>query len=526
MMSTVRRALPHLLAVLLLGACGETGTPARRTLVDSRDSYDPRSLDPALSTDVPTGRAVAYVFDGLTRVTEQAEVVPNLATRWDVSTDGRTYTFHLARGVTFHDGTPFGARDVEHSFMRVLDPKTRGGRGWPLYPIDGAREVAEGKVATIRGLAVLDDSTVRMTLTAPFSIFPKLLALPVASIVPRRTPADFGERPVGTGPWRFVEWRHDDYLRFARNASYHGGAPRADSLEARIIPDASTAIAEFESGTVDLVSIPAQETRSWQANDEARPLLHSAPSLRLIYAALNTTRGPLRDARVRQAINYAVDTRTILARLMGGRGVRAAGVIPPSLAGYDAARAAYPYDTARARALLTQAGYPRGLALELWCSQSEPFPRMAQTIQAYLARVGVRVTIVQRDAASMREAARNGKTDIALKDWFADYPDGEAFLFPLLHGSNAGVGGNVSFYRNAIVDSLVTASHAEQNDSVRADLYRRADALAFQDAPMLFLFFFNELYAIQPWLSGFTVPSIFNGQRWTTVTITRPAGAH
>jgi ABC-type transport system substrate-binding protein len=509
------------LVSMCLGACGGTNAPTRRTLIDSRDSYDPRSLDPALSTDVPTGRAVSYLFDGLTRFTERADVVPNLATSWDISPDGRAYTFHLRRGVTFHDGTPFTASDIEHSFKRVLDPATRGGRGWPLYPIDGAQAYAEGKTTSIPGIRVLDDSTVRLTLSEPYSIFPKMLAMPVASIVPARTPADFGEHPIGTGPWKFVAWHHDDDIRFARNPSYHDGPPVEDSLVARIIPDASTAIAEFESGTVDLVSIPAQETRDWQANDDMRPLLHSAPSLRLIYAALNTTRGPLRDVRVRQAINYAVDTRTILARLMGGRGVRAAGVIPPMLAGYDSARAPYPYDTAAARRLLAQAGYPHGLALQLWCSQSEPFPRMAQTIQAYLARVGIRITIVQRDASSMREAARNGSTDIALKDWFGDYPDGEAFLFPLLHSANAGVGGNVSFYHNPAVDALIASAHAEQRDAARAMLYRQADSIAFRDAPMLFLFFFNELYAIQPWIHDFTVPSIFNGQRWTTVSIAR-----
>jgi len=251
--------------------------------------------------------------------------------------------------------------------------------------------------------------------------------------------------------------------------------------------------------------------------------LRSAPSLRLIYAALNTTRGPLRDVRVRQAINYAVDTRTILVRLMGGRGTRAAGVIPPMLTGYDSARAPYPYDTATARRLLVEAGYPRGIALQLWCSQSEPFPRLAQTIQAYLARVGIRITIVQRDAPSMREAARNGSTDIALKDWFGDYPDGDAFLAPLLSSANVGPGGNVSFYRSAAVDAQISAARVEPHDDARAAHYRSADSTAFHDAPMLFLFFFNELYAVQPWLHDFSVPWIFNGQRWNTATIATPA---
>ncbi len=519
------RTIPFAILALALGGCGGSSTPERRTLIDSRDNYDPRSLDPALSTDVPTGRAVAYVFDGLTRFTERAELAPNLATTWEVSPDGLIYTFHLKSGVRFHDGTPFTAADVKHSFERVLDPATPGGRGWPLYPIKGAKDYAAGKLKSISGVEVPNDTTVLFTLAEPFAIFPKMLAMPATGIVPHRTPPDFGEHPVGTGPWRFVEWRHDDYLRFARNADYHGGAPLADSLEARIIPEMSTAEAEFEAGNVDVLWVPEQATPAWEENEETRPLLQSAPSLRLIYAAMNTTHGPLRDVRVRRAINYAIDTRVILRRLMGGRGTVAAGVIPPSLAGFDSTRAPYPYDPAKARALLAEAGYPNGVDVELWSSQSEQFPRIAQTIQAYLARANIRVKLVQRDASSMREAARKGNTDIALKDWYADYPDAENFLYPLLHSANAGVGGNVSFYHNATFDSVVSASRREQDPAKRAALYRQADSIAFEDAPMIFLFFYKEVDAVQPWIKGYVVPSIFNGQRWTTVSIKHEAKA-
>ena len=526
--STGRLAATALTALALLatGACGGASTPERRTLIDSRDNYDPRSLDPALSTDVPTGRAVSLVFDGLSRFDARAELKPDLATRWEVTPDGLTYTYHLKQGVKFHDGTPFTASDVRHSFERALNPATKGGRGWPLYPIRGAKEFAAGTAKSISGLDIVDDSTVRFTLTEPFAIFPKMLAMPVTAIVPRRTPPNFGEHPIGTGPWKFVEWKHDDYVLYARNAQYHDGPPKADSLMARIIPEMSTAEAEFEGGNVDVLWLPEQATPSWEANDETRPLLQSAPSLRLIYAAINTTHGPLRDWRVRQAINYAIDTRMILKRLMGDRGTVAAGVIPPSLAGFDSTRAPYHYDLAKAKALLAEAGYPNGIDVELWTGQSEQFPRIAQTIQAYLARANIRVKIVQRDASSMREAARKGNTDIALKDWYADYPDAENFLYPLLHSANKGVGGNVSFYQNATFDSVVSKARREESDTARYRMYRQADSIAFHDAPMIFLFFYKEVDAVQPWLKGYVVPSIFTGQRWTDTYIVRPSPKH
>jgi ABC-type transport system substrate-binding protein len=143
---------------------------------------------------------------------------------------------------------------------------------------------------------------------------------------------------------------------------------------------------------------------------------------------------------------------------------------------------------------------------------------MAQSIQAYLGAVGVRVRIVQRDNASAREAARKGETDMILKDWYADYPDAENFLYPLLHSANRGVGGNVSFYENPGFDSLVSRARTTGDDSTRFRLYRSADSLAFGDAPMIFLFFYNELYAVQPWINGFEVPVIFNGQRFIKVS--------
>src|SRR5438874_752320 len=144
--------------LIIAAACGGGGNPNRRTIIDSRDNYDPRSLDPALSTDVPTGRAVAYVFDGLTRFTPEARVEPALAERWDVSPDGSRYVFHIRPGVRFSDGSSLSAKAVVASWQRALDPATKGARGEPLQPIRGAKDFAAGKAKTISGLTAPDDS--------------------------------------------------------------------------------------------------------------------------------------------------------------------------------------------------------------------------------------------------------------------------------------------------------------------------------------------------------------------------------
>lgn len=519
----MRRTAPLVFTSLMtlgcLAACtASEQSPVRHTLVDSRDWSDPVSLDPAKAPDVPSGRAVAYLFDGLTRFTPGGQVEPGLATSWDVAGDGLTYTFHLRRGVTFHDGTPLTAQHVVSSFRRVLDPATKAGTVWPLFPISGARAMADGKSDKL-GLLAPDDSTVLITLDQPLAIFPKLLAMPVASVVPPNAGADFSEKPIGTGPWKLVEWKHDDYLKFAKNPSYFGGAPSFDTLMARIIPEPSTAVAEFESGTVDILYIPEDQTKAWENTDDRKAKLVSAPALRLWYLGVNNTRGPLKDVRVRQAIAHAIDVPTLLQQLLAGRGTVANGVIPPSLDGADKTRAPLAYDTAAARKLLADAGYAKGVDLELWSSQTAPWPRLAQTLQAYLGAVGIRLKLVQRDAPSMRAAARAGQTDLVVKDWYADYPDAENFLYPLLHSANAGPGGNVSFYRNPAFDKLVDEARRESDASKRAALYRMSDSLAYGDVGLVPLFFYNEVYAVQPWVSGFEVPVIFNGQRWTRVTL-------
>jgi len=519
------RVLPFAVATyaIVAAACrGGDSAPQRSSLVDSRDTYDPRSLDPALSTDVPTGRAVSYVFDGLTRFTPDARVEPALAERWTESPDGLTYTFHLRRGVTFHDGTAFTAKQVVHSFERALNPATKGGRAEPLVPIKGASEFAAGKARSVAGLSAPNDTTVVITLAEPLAAFPKLLAMPVASIVPDTTPADFGQHPIGTGPWKFVEWKHDDYLKFARNDKYWGGAPATDTLTARIIPEPSTAVAEFESGNVDILLIPQGETQNWEQTDEKQGMLQGASALILYYVAINTTRGPLTDARVRQAINYAVDTRTILKQLMSGRGYPTPGVVSPILDGADTSRTRYAYNVAKAKELLAAAGHPNGIDVELWHSQDATIARLSQAVQGYLNAAGIRTKLVQRDASSAREAARKGETDMTLKTWYADYPDADSFLFPLLYSGSKGPGGNVSFYANPAFDKLVLAARREQDDAKRAALYRSADSLAYADAAMVPLFFYNDLYAVQPWIRNFKVPTIFNGQRWTDVKIAGP----
>jgi peptide/nickel transport system substrate-binding protein/oligopeptide transport system substrate-binding protein len=505
-------ALPLFAAALL--ACGETR--AGNTLF-YYESYDPRSLDPAYSTDVPTGEMVTLLYDCLTGFTPNGELRPGLADRWIVEEGGRRHVFHLRPGVRFHDGAALTPAHVRSSFLRVLAPQARGGRAWPLLPIAGAAAYAAGRAAHIPGIEVLGDTAVAFTLERPLAVFPKFLAMPVTAVVPDPAPADLAAHPIGTGPWRFVGWRHDDQLTFARNADYWDTPAAAETLVVRIIPEELTRAAEYESGRLSVVEIPFGETARWE--QEHPDQLQRKAALRVVYVALNTRRGALRDARVRQAINHAVDVDAILATIMAGRGVRASGSVPPALPGSDTARAGYAFDPTRARALLAEAGHASGLDLHLWRSGTNVvLGRVAQAIQADLAKVGIRVELVTRDAASQREAARKGEADMAILDWWADYPDAENFLAPLFHSSSHGPGGNYAFHTDAGVDSLLDRAQRTLDDAARADLYRAIDERVYRAAPWLYLWFPVDLWAQHPTSTGWELPVIFNGQRWTGVT--------
>ncbi|MEP6745523.1 MAG: ABC transporter substrate-binding protein, partial [Gemmatimonadota bacterium] len=508
----------YLALTLLLAACGG---PRRSSTIQYYLTNEPRSLDPALSTDVPSGEMVAMLYDGLTQFDQDGHLLPGLASRWDIDAASTTYTFHLRAGIKFHDGSALTAEDVAGSWRRALDPKTGGGRAWPLLPIAGARAFVAGTATDIPGIRVVDDTTLVVRLETPLSVFPKLIAMPVAAVAPSPLPADFADHPVGSGPWRFAAWDRGSELRVARNPDYWGAEKaEVDSLRVRIIPEALTIAAEYEAGLLDVAEVPFPETARWE---QAHPTeIQRRPTIRQLYVAINTTRGPLKDVRVRQALNYATDGVTILRTVMGGRGVRTGGALPPGLAGYDSTLAPYPFDIAKAKALLTQAGYPNGVDLELWRTSRSEYGRLSQSFQQSWAEAGFRVTILERDGPTARAASAKGEADLFLTDWYADYPDAEAFLFPLFHSSNRGTGGNRAFLSDPELDRLTSTMRASTDTLEQARLARLADARAHELAPWVFLWAPVDLWALTPDLTGWRVPAIFNGQHWTGVRFTTP----
>lgn len=492
-------------------------------------SHEPGPLDPARAVTVTDGAACALVYSGLLRPDQSGRPVPDLAEAWEVSDDGRCYTFHLRRGVLFHDGSELDSGDVVYSFQRILDPAVGSSRAWVLDGIDGAREFLAGRAEGVRGLEALDRWTVRITLAEPLAHFPALLCMPAAYVVcpeaVERLGGDFGHRPVGTGPWMLEEWREGIGMTFVANAGYFGDRPRLDRLAYRFIPDPATRQAEFEAGNLEVLGLTEENVEHFARHPVYSSYLVKRPELAVVYVALNCDKPPLDNVLVRRALNHAVDRRAILEAIRPGRYVLADGSIPPGLAGHRSTWKGYAYDPALARSLLAEAGYPDGLDLDLYIRSGGLSMFAAEPIQAQLAGVGVRVRIVQLEAQAFLAATGDtGNPDAVLMSWVADYADPENFLFPLFSGRNGPAAGNTARFADPVVDRLLAAMHGEPNPSRRAVLAQAAERAIFEQAPWIPLFFPVDIVVCQPTVRGYHLWPVYNGNKMTDVWLAPPEG--
>ena len=485
---------------------------------------DPASLDPIQAVDVYRGQLVVYLYDGLVRF-EDGGPRANLAESWDVSEDGRVYTFHLRDDVAFHNGRRFNADDVKYSFERALRPESQSPLTWVFDFIEGSDAMVEGEAESLSGLAVLDPRTVELTLEQPFAPFLLLLAMPAAHIVPReeieQKGAGFSEAPVGTGPWVFESWAHDDVIRLTANSRYHMGRPKMDGIEIRMIPETTTVIAEFERGNLDWIDmneLPQPEFERFSSDPEWSSLVHHRPALITYYLALNNQKPRFRDPRVRRALNFAVDVEQIAKVIYPGEVALSHGPVPPGLPGYRENGKPHGFHPDSARSLLRAAG-AENLSFDVYFRSLALNQRFLEAVQANLADVGVTMNLRQRDWTAVRQAMQRGELDAYLANWYADYPDAENFLYPLFYSEMAGAGGNAAFYANATVDSLILTSRRTLDDKARFAMYARADSLIFADAPWIFTVHPIDYDMVQPWVDGYEMAQVFYEQKWLEVSL-------
>jgi peptide/nickel transport system substrate-binding protein len=513
-----------LLGAVLLTACGAGGfpTPPRdASAVRIAAPSDIITITPSASWDYYTAQVTQLVFEGLTRIEEDEELVPGLARSWSASREGREFRFILRAGVMFHDGTPFTAADVRRCWTAALraDPDALS-HPWMLDPIEGALEFSRGARDDVPGVVLVDDTTLVVRLREPVAFFPTLTSLPQTAI---SAMASDSSHPIGTGPWRWVSTggAGSDDIRLARNARYWGTPPHLDSLVYRFVPD-SLVNQAFAAGFVDMVSeLPVLTRLDWSARSDVGFV--ESPAAALTRIVINMREPVFHDVRVRRALNHAIDVARLAQTTAAPTAVRAAGSIAPTLPGSDPEREPYAFDPALSRRLWQEGGYPADRPIRLWApgpGLADYPPEIGELVRSYLEGAGFKVDLtVERE--DLEHALRDRKADLVISVWVGDYPDGDAWLYPLYHSTVAGSAGNEGAYANPAADRLIDAARRALDPARRAALLRAADSLVFADAAVVPLWFTQSATVYSLRLAGWGRDP--QNSRFTTLRVA-PAG--
>jgi oligopeptide transport system substrate-binding protein len=475
---------------------------------------DPAGLDPARISDIYSRSVAQQVFDGLVQWDQTLTVTPALAEYWRASRDNLTWTFTLRKGVKFHHGRELTSDDVVYSFTRMLDPRLKSGVADLFSVIKGAPEFRAGKATRVSGLTALDRYRVQVVLTEASVPFAALAAVGHAKIVPRDlaepSPEAFAQRPVGTGPFRFVSWERGKEIVLGANPEYFGGAPKLGRVVYRIFPGErfETVNDALERGELEDAPLPAKMTPAEykRITTDARFHYVKRTMFSLRFYGLNVRVKPLDDRRVRQALIHAIDRQALLESLYLGRNIPARGILPPGTPGFNPKLEGYAYDAARARQLLAEAGYPGGVGappITIWSSVRDPILREHDAIRQALESVGLKVEFSYlQDWPAFSRLLGEGKLPAFLYAWFADAPDPDNFLGPLFHSKGAR---NVTGYANPVVDGLLETARRESDPLRRADLYRHAEKLVLDDAPIIPFWHYSYERRFQPYVRSIEV---------------------
>jgi len=513
-----RSAAAVLFLIFLVSACSPSGRSGGYLYY--RLNADPTTLDPAYIVDVSGGSISAKLFNGLVRLNHELQVIPDIAETWDISDGGTTYVFHLRKDVFFSNGRMVTAGDFRYSFERVLSPGGRSPNTWVLEKIEGARTYLKGKAGHISGIEVVDEHTLKIRLESPFAPFIELLTMTAAYVVPgeevERLGQDFGAHPVGTGPFVLSDWKHNTELTLEKNPSYFDQKARVKGIHYRIIPEDLTAVAEFELGNLDLISVPSYEYSRFRKAQVWRGYLSSVEGLNTYYLGFNCSRPPFDNPDLRRAVARAIDREKILRTFYEGRGRLASGPVPDSLRKWKAPSLPQ-YDPSGAR---DSAGrYPvRDRVVSFYVNADQEVVDMAEIIQSFLKTAGFQVQIRQLEWSAFKAAVNNGEADMFWLSWWADYPDAENFLFPLFHSANHGPSGNRSRYTNREVDRLIEAGQRSADEEARNELYRKAEHIIVAESPWVFMWHKTDYTLKQPGLKNYRMSLIYSVDKGTEVS--------
>ncbi|MEK6321823.1 MAG: ABC transporter substrate-binding protein [Acidobacteriota bacterium] len=476
------------------------------------------TLDPATMSSLSRVDVMSNIFEGLVQFGERAEIRPAMAERWDISPDGRVYTFYLRESARFHNGRRVRSDDVKYSFERQMR-QNEDAAAWAFRPLVGADQFMSGEADTVAGVQVLSEQVLKLELIQPVAFFLSTLCTEYSYIVPReeveRPAIEFGIRPVGSGPFRVVEPVLGKEVQLERFSNYwNPGLPYVDRLSVYFGLSAEEILEAFLRGELDYVSDLPLTNLSELKERAADIQVLEAVQLQTRMLVFDCERPPLSDRRVRQAICLAIERRRFLREVYGEMAELSIGPIPPGVLGYDPGERGYAYDPDRARALLEVAGYDGGFDTEVWWPQS--VSSAVECLKEDLAAVGVRAEFRYVEAEEMERGLRLRTVPIAGRDWYADYPDPDNFTYVLFNSCNRDL--FISTYSNEEVDRLTGEARSVMNREQRAGIYREVTKLLLEDAPCAFLAHRRSFVAHRADLEGVTLhllsPSVTPKDLW------------
>ena len=459
---------------------------------------DISTLDPAIGYDWQNWSMIKALFNGLMDYKAGTYTLePDLAESFTISPDGKVYTFILRKDVKFHNGRKLTAEDMKYSIERAVNPKTQSpGQGF-FWTIKGFDEMVAGKATELSGMAVIDPYTLRIELSQPDATFLHVMAINFAFAVPKeeveKYGQDFGKHPVGTGAFSMKEWKLGQHVVYERNPDYYKpDLPRLDKIVFEVGQEPTVALLRLQRGEVDILGDGIPPARFLQVKNDPKnaDLIIEGGQLHTGYVSMNVRMKPFDNVKVRQAVNMAINKQRI-CKIINNRAVTANQPLPPAMPGYDKNYKGYPFDPAKAKALMAEAGYANGVTTELYANNTDPNPRIAQAIQQDLAEIGITAEI--KTLAQSTVIAAGGEEDQAPMiwsggmAWIADFPDPSNFYGPILGCGGAVKGGwNWAWYCNKDLDGLAAKADAMSDPAKageREELWRSIFVKLMEDGP-------------------------------------------
>lgn len=460
----------------------------------------PETLDPYNTNTTLTTAVTKSFYEGLFGFDKDLKVQPVLAESYTVSDDGLVYTFKLREGVKFHDGTDFNSEAVKVTLERVMNPENK------LLRYNQFNRIAK--------VEATGPYEVKVTLKEPFSPFINTLAHASAAIISPAALAKYGNKdialhPVGTGPFVFEEWKQTDHIKGKKFDGYwKKGYPKVDSIIWKPVPENNTRAAMLQTGEADFAyTLPYEQAKALEANDKLNVTV--APSIILRYVSFNMLQKPFDDIRVRQAINYAINKEALAKVAFNGFAAPAQGFVPEGVA-FAYKMDSWPYDPAKARELLKEAGFPNGFESTLWSGyNTTTAQKTIQFLQQQLAQVGIKVQIQALEPGQRTELVnawpdpKTAKVRMYYIGWSSSTGETDWALRPLLSTEAWPPGlNNTAYYSNKTVDELLAKALRTVKDDEKADLYKQAQEQIGKDMPWAPLVTEKILYATSKRLSG------------------------